>query len=415
MADQPDVAETGAVTDDTADNREDNPAGGRAEDPVQVRRRGHAHPVARVALAVVVVTAAVPLAHAVGAVGGGEVEVAQAAALLPEPEPAPTGPFPGEPGIHRQKAWLTAAVAARGAAAGKQGAENRPATKKVSLLRAARGGAGAPGALAGAIPTTSTTPKSGQIQALVRKYFPADEVGNAMAVAACESGHSDAIGARNSDGTTDWGVFQLNDGGTLQGSLRAVGVPFGSTTEAQKAALRTEVNVRAAASIYADRGWAPWVCAYKIGVVSSLYGSAPGPMYGKFDKWGKPTVPMPVIDVGPAGAGDRSHPGRSADDEKGETADGATGTAGKQPPSRPQKPVKPSGPATTKDPAPARTPAQTAPASDAPATGQPASESEPAAPPADPPTPPESAAPAPADPAPATTPVQQGATGAPAP
>lgn len=411
MADQSGAAETDCATDAPADN----PAGDGTEGPRRGRRRSHAHPVARVALAVAVVAATVPIAHAVGAVGGGEVEAAQAAALLPEPDPVPVGPFPAPPGTHREKAWVTAAVAAHHAASEKLQPHTGAVSTKVPRRRDAGGGATVLAALSGAIPTTSATQKSGKIQALVREHFPADEVGNAMAVAACESGHSDAIGSRNSDGTTDWGVFQLNDGGTLQASLRAIGVPFGSTTEAQKAALRTEVNVRAAARIYADRGWAPWVCAYKIGVVSSLYGNAPGPMYGKFDKWGKPTVPMPVIDVGPAGAGDRSHPGRSADDEKDETADKTTGKGGRQPSSRPQGPAKTSGPETTEETAPARTPAATAPPSGGPASQLPESEPEPAAPPAEQSPPPESAAPAPAAPAPATSSVQQGASAPSAP
>ena len=151
----------------------------------------------------------------------------------------------------------------------------------------------------GPIPT-ATSPKSGRIQALVKKHFPASQLGNAMAVAACESGHSDAVGAVNNDGTVDWGVFQLNDGGTLQGSLSAIGVPYGTKGEAQKIALDTETNVKAAASIYASRGWAPWVCAYKIRIVASLYGNTPGPMNGKFDDMGKPTVSVPTVPVGPA-------------------------------------------------------------------------------------------------------------------
>lgn len=156
----------------------------------------------------------------------------------------------------------------------------------------------------GAIPTTDATPKSQEIQSLIRKHFPADQLGNAMAVSACESGHSDAKGAVNSDGTIDWGAFQLNDGGTLQASLDAIGVSYSSTAEARQLALDTAINVRAAAQIYAERGWAPWVCAYKIGVVAGLYSNTPGPMDGKFDAWGKPTVSVPVITVDPGADND---------------------------------------------------------------------------------------------------------------
>lgn len=186
--------------------------------------------------------------------------------------------------------------------------ELKQAQKQAALLASADGG----GSLTfgndtttpsvsngGAIPTTDATPKTRQIQSLIRKYFPRDQLGNAMAVSACESGHSDAKGAVNSDGTIDWGVFQLNDGGTLQASLDAIGVSYSSTAEARQLALETDTNVKAAAQIYAERGWAPWVCAYKIGVVAGLYSNTPGPMDGKFDAWGKPTVSVPVITVDP--------------------------------------------------------------------------------------------------------------------
>ena len=133
-------------------------------------------------------------------------------------------------------------------------------------------------------PTSSVG--TGEVLALVRRYFPADQVGNAMAVARCESGHSNAIGATNSNGTTDWGVFQLNDGGTLQGALRRIGAPFTSIAEAQQLALDAETNVRAARTIYDSRGWAPWVCAYKTGIVASLYSNTPGPMAGRYDERG---------------------------------------------------------------------------------------------------------------------------------
>ena len=124
------------------------------------------------------------------------------------------------------------------------------------------------------------------VLALVVQYFPADQVGNAMAVARCESGHSNAVGATNRNGTTDWGVFQLNDGGTLQGALRRIGAPFSSIAEAQQLALDAETNVRAARNIYDSRGWAPWVCAYKTGIVASLYSNTPGPMAGQYDERG---------------------------------------------------------------------------------------------------------------------------------
>lgn len=121
---------------------------------------------------------------------------------------------------------------------------------------------------------------------LVKKNFPKDQIGNAMAVAQCESGQRSIIGDTNPDGTTDWGVFQLNDAGTLQGSLRTIGVSFADTKAAQVAALNPVINVKAAGAIYRDRGWAPWVCAYKQQIVASLYSNEQGPMYGRYDAVG---------------------------------------------------------------------------------------------------------------------------------
>lgn len=118
--------------------------------------------------------------------------------------------------------------------------------------------------------------------ALVTEMFPANEVGNAMAVADCESGQKSVKGATNSNGTTDWGLFQLNDGGTLQGGLRAIGVPFSSTQQAQQLAMDPRTNVRVAAYLFSQRKWAPWVCASKLQITDGLYSSQPGPMYGKY-------------------------------------------------------------------------------------------------------------------------------------
>ncbi len=56
------------------------------------------------------------------------------------------------------------------------------------------------------------------------------------------------VNTSNPNRTNDWGLFQLNDGGTLQ---HAGGTPGA-------AALRPKWNVRAAARLIADVGWWPW-------------------------------------------------------------------------------------------------------------------------------------------------------------
>lgn len=130
-----------------------------------------------------------------------------------------------------------------------------------------------------------------EVLRLVRLNFPASEVGNAMAVAQCESGQQSIVGETNGDGTTDWGIFQLNDGGTLQGAMARVGAPS-DTQGAQLAALDAGTNIRAAAAIFADRGWSPWVCAYKQQIVAGLYSNEPGPMYGRYTAVGGPLGPL---------------------------------------------------------------------------------------------------------------------------
>ncbi|MGV1003451.1 MAG: hypothetical protein ACOYEV_01540 [Candidatus Nanopelagicales bacterium] len=125
------------------------------------------------------------------------------------------------------------------------------------------------------------------VLAMIRKYFPAGEVGNAMAIAGCESGRKNAVGALNSNGTRDYGIFQLNDGGTLQAALRRIGEPYNDISEARSKALESELNVRMARVLWDSRGWQPWVCAAKMKVVSGLYESTPGSMYGKYNDLGE--------------------------------------------------------------------------------------------------------------------------------
>lgn len=139
---------------------------------------------------------------------------------------------------------------------------------------------------AGTIPTGRETDIA-EVRELVRRFFPPEQVGNAMAVSRCESGHSNAIGAANTNGTRDFGVFQINDGGTLQAALRRIGVPYSSISDARAKALDPALNVRMARVIWDTRGWQPWVCAAKMKVVAGLYQRTPGPLYGKYDDSGR--------------------------------------------------------------------------------------------------------------------------------
>lgn len=142
------------------------------------------------------------------------------------------------------------------------------------------------GPITGAVGSGGAT-NTTQVLALVREYFPAGQVGNAMAVSRCESGHANRVGRANGNGTRDYGIFQINDGGTLQAALRRVGVKFADARDAREKALDPELNIRMARAIFDARGWQPWVCAAKVGVVAGLYQRAPGPMAGRFDELGR--------------------------------------------------------------------------------------------------------------------------------
>ena len=138
----------------------------------------------------------------------------------------------------------------------------------------------------GAVPSGGAT-SSAEVLNLVRANFPAGQVGNAMAVSRCESGHANRVSKPNTNGSRDFGVFQINDAGTLQAALRAVGVSFSSITDARKKALNPAVNVRMARAIWDSRGWQPWTCAAKLKIVSGLYKKSPGQMAGKYDDYGR--------------------------------------------------------------------------------------------------------------------------------
>lgn len=113
----------------------------------------------------------------------------------------------------------------------------------------------------------------GDVAALIERFFPAEQVAAAKRVAACESGGRSVVSAPNTNGSRDWGVFQLNDGGTLQGLLQ----DLGRAEDELSLALDPAWNVQAAALLFSQRGWQPWVCAARLGLVDGLYSSVPGP------------------------------------------------------------------------------------------------------------------------------------------
>ena len=155
-----------------------------------------------------------------------------------------------------------------------------------------------PGWELGQTPPREVVRANVSVLAVVRRYFPAAQVGNAMAVVDCESSQQWwQRGPVNRNGTRDWGLFQFNDGGTLQGTLTAIGVRYTSLRQAQALALNPDINARMAIHLYRDRGWSPWVCAYTQGIVAALWSNEPGPMAGRYDVGGDPlplTPPSPT-------------------------------------------------------------------------------------------------------------------------
>ncbi len=244
----------------------------------------------------------------------------------------------------------------------------RPAVRPTPVRRPARP-APLPGRQAVSAAPREVVRANATVLRLVRSYFPADQVGNAMAVVTCESDQQWwQRGEVNRDGTRDWGLFQLNDGGTLQGALTRLGIHPSSVRQAQLLALNPTINARAAQLIYRDRGWSPWVCAYLKGIVASLWSNTPGPMAGRYDVGGQPLALTPPAHLpAPTGAPHRPAPARRPTPKPTpKPAPRPTPTPAPRPthtPTPSPRPTQPPGPTTTPSPSgPVPTPTTSSPA-----------------------------------------------------
>jgi hypothetical protein len=95
--------------------------------------------------------------------------------------------------------------------------------------------------------------------AIIRLYFPPAQWDNAIRIANCESRLNPGSIGTNDNGTRDYGLFQFNDGGTLQGWLRTTGE---DPTNIAKA-LDPHWAARAAAmKVARDGNWGQWSCAH---------------------------------------------------------------------------------------------------------------------------------------------------------
>lgn len=134
--------------------------------------------------------------------------------------------------------------------------------------------AGVPGAPSvPAFDRVEALPSDASVVSIIHAVFPQSEWSRAERVAGCESGMRSVSSKPNRNGTVDHGVFQLNDGGTLQGLLRSLGEDPANVS----LALDPEWNVRAAHVLWQQRGWQPWTCSGKLGITDGLYSPRPGP------------------------------------------------------------------------------------------------------------------------------------------
>lgn len=108
------------------------------------------------------------------------------------------------------------------------------------------------------LPAQDVDPTPEQLHALaaIVDTFPRDQHRDAVRVAWCESRLDPAAVHRNRNGSSDVGVFQFNDGGTLQYYV-------GTVEEALD-----PVDAAGAAWDYVrERGWQPWTCGELMGAV----------------------------------------------------------------------------------------------------------------------------------------------------
>lgn len=92
-----------------------------------------------------------------------------------------------------------------------------------------------------------------RVRQLIREIWPNHAQERAVRIANCESRHNPIAINRNANGTRDFGVFQFNNGGTLQAYL-------GTGRIGVQRALNARNNIIAARNLWRDRGFQPWVC-----------------------------------------------------------------------------------------------------------------------------------------------------------
>lgn len=183
----------------------------------------------------------------------------------------PSAPLATGSGVHNAKSKpMVIPAAAPGAVPNLPTTPGGLATRQGAPSTGGGSSISAPG---GAAPTSGAPVTNAYVYSLIERYFPQSQWDNANRVSSCESGQRNVVSLPNFDGSTDYGVFQLNSAGTLPRLLNEFGYPSTDLTQA----LDADWNVHAASLLWQQRGWQPWVCAAKLQIVSGLWSSQPGP------------------------------------------------------------------------------------------------------------------------------------------
>ncbi len=107
----------------------------------------------------------------------------------------------------------------------------------------------------------------------------AAEANNAVTIAFCESSLK-AWKVNANKTSKDYGLFQLNDAGTLQTLFEDLVGYYPNEQQAVDAAMWVTWNIKAARALFDQRGWAPWACGVKTGVTDGLWSRKPGLNWG---------------------------------------------------------------------------------------------------------------------------------------
>lgn len=111
------------------------------------------------------------------------------------------------------------------------------------------------------VPTPTLLPDAPEnpYMSLLKRYFPVDQVNNASNVMFKESGFRPNATNVNSNGTTDYGLFQINS--VHSPDIQKQGMTLQDMLDAAK-------NIQYAAQIYKQQGWNPWYGADSLGLTS---------------------------------------------------------------------------------------------------------------------------------------------------